>query len=183
MYMRNRVIRWSQAHQLVHIFKDEKKVVVEKLNQLENAIYNLQYEGKLFSSSHIKKAEEAMRFLKEKFTVHIDLDNRVIFPFLEKHIPRLNSVLLYLKSERREFQEGFKIFEEILAKLKKENDNMIRHGIIERLKDKGIYLICLMRNHIQLEEQSVYKSLELELHKDERNILIEKIVNFSKRRN
>ena len=36
---------------------------------------------------------------------------------------------------------------------------MIRHGIIGRLKDRGIYLICLMRSHIQLEEQSVYEGI------------------------
>ena len=177
--MKNRVIRWGQERLFTHLFKDEKKAVFEKLDQLENALYSLQYEGKLFSSGHIKKAEEAVCFLKKKYAVHIRLDDRVIFPFLEKHIPGLRPVLLYLKAERREFQEGFKIFEKTLLELKKDNNSVIRHKIIERLKDKGIYLICLVRSHIQLEEQSVYNSILQELHKGEKNALMQKIVQFA----
>jgi len=150
--------------------------VFEKLDQLENALYSLQYEGKIFSSSHINKAEEAVRFLEHKYAGHIKLDDCIIFPFLEKHIPRLSSVLLYLKAERREFQEGFKVFERTLSELKKGNQDIIRYNLIARLKDKGIYLISLIRSHIQLEEQSVYESITRELHQDERNALIEKIM-------
>ena len=177
--MKNKALRYGQTRFFMHLFKDEKKMVLEKLEQLEKALYNLQYEGKLFSPSHIKKAEEAVCFLKKKYTDHITLDERIIFPYLEKHIPKVHSVLLYLKAERREFQEGLKIFEKILLELKKDNKNILRHNIIERLKNKGIYLICLMRSHIQLEEQSVYQSIQQQLHKDEKNALIQKIIQYA----
>ncbi len=176
--MKNKVIRWGQERLTTHLFKDEKKAVLEKLGQLENALNNLQYEGKLFSSGHINKAEDVVRFLKKKYTAHIKLDNNIIFPFLERHIPKLHPVLLYLRAERREFQEGFKIFEETLSELKRGNKDVIRHGIIGRLKDRGIYLICLMRSHIQLEEQSVYEGITRGLHKDEKSALIQKVVHF-----
>ncbi len=179
--MKNNAIQEGQSRLFMHLFQDEKKAVLEKLDQLEDALYNLQYEGKLFSSSHIKKAEEAVRFLEKKYAAHIKLDERVVFPFLEKHIPRLDSVLLCLKAERREFQEGFKIFDEILSKLKKGNQDIIRHSIIERLKNKGIYLICLMRSHIQLEEQSVYENIQGRLHRDEKSALIKEIFHFLKK--
>ena len=120
-----------------------------------------------------------MFFPKKKFAEHVCLDGPIFFPFLEKHIPMLHTVLLYLKAERREFQEGFKIFEKILLELKKDNKNVLRHNIIERLKNKGIYLICLIRSHIQLEEQSVYESIQRELRKDEKSALVQKIISFT----
>lgn len=177
--MKNRAVQWGQERLFTHLFQDEKKAVFEKLDQLENALYSLQYEGKIFSSSHINKVEEVVRFLENKYAGHIKLDDGIIFPFLEKHIPRLQPVLLYLKAERREFQEGFKVFEKILSELKKGNRDIIRYNLIARLKDKGIYLISLTRSHIQLEEQSVYESITRELHQDERDALIEKIIHAS----
>ena len=161
------------------LFQEEKAAVFEKLDQLEQALYHLQYEGKVSSSRHIKKADDVMRFLKKTYTAHVDLDERVIFPFLEKHIPRLQSVLLYLRAERREFEDGITVFEKILQDLKKGNNGVIRHRIIDRLKDKGIYLICQMRSHIQLEEQSVYNSIQRELQAGEKNALIHNITHYS----
>lgn len=176
--MEKKVREWGQNQIFGHLFKDEKETVFEKMDQLENALNKLQYEGKFFSSGHIKRAEEVVYFLKRKFADHIRMDNLIVFPFLEKHIPRLYTALLYLKAERREFQESFKNFEKIFLELKKNNKNVLRNDIIERLKNKGIYLICLMRSHIQFEEQSVYKSIQQVLSAEERRELMQEIINF-----
>ncbi|OGZ98737.1 MAG: hypothetical protein A3C07_04610 [Candidatus Sungbacteria bacterium RIFCSPHIGHO2_02_FULL_47_11] len=177
--MKSKIVPLGQGRFFAQFLRNEKKVVLKNLDQLEKALYSLQYESKISSSEHIKKAEEVMLFLKNKYTAHIKLDDRIIFPFLEKHVPRLTPILLYLKAERGEFQEELKVFEKTLLELKRDNKGALRYGIIERLKDKGIYLICLIRSHIQLEEQGVYESLTRGLKPAERSDLLAQIIRYS----
>ncbi len=177
--MKNRLVQFGREQLFMHLFREEKKVVLKQLDQLEDAIYSLQFEGKMVFFSRIKTIESIMKSLKKKYKQHVDLDDRIIFPFLEGHIPRLSPILRYLKAERQEFEDVFAVFDKILLELIKKNEVLIRNDIIVRLKDKGVYLICLMRSHIQIEEKSLYDGIFRELHPDERSELVKKITQFS----
>ncbi|MDO8580868.1 MAG: hypothetical protein Q7S13_05245 [Candidatus Omnitrophota bacterium] len=161
-----------------HRVDEERSFVLSKLQQLESALTGLQYEGKVFSSNHIKTIGEIVRFLRQKYQEHTRLDENVIFPFLTKHIPKLSPILQFLKMESQDFQSLFETFDKILLELKEKNRILLRNNIIEQLRSKGVYLICLVRSHIQMEEESVYIPIFKELHQDERCSLQKEIEFF-----
>ncbi len=165
---------------IVTFFEQEYKDILQKLDDLYGATKNLQFEGKLFSGKNMKEIEMVIKFLRNKLFVHLKLDEKVIFPFLEVHIPKLGPVLNLLRAERNEFKMNLENFESLFRKLKKEKNYLENHKILEGLQEKGLYMVCLMRNHIQAENESVYKAIDQELHLDEKRDLIRQCHKFER---
>ncbi len=176
--MKIKAVQRGRDYFFKHLVDEEKASVLSKLEQLEKALLGLQYEGKVSSSNHIKKIEEIVCFLRKKYQEHTKLDEKIIFPFLSKHVPRLYPTLQFLKMESQDFQGIFEIFDKVLSEFKGKNKILLRNSIIEQVRDKGIYLVCLIKNHIHLEEKSVYRAIFQELHQEERNLLQEEIKLF-----
>lgn len=163
---------------MVALFAQEYQDVLEKLDGLYEATKNLQFEGKLFIGRNRKAIERVIKFLKKKLSWHIALDEKIIFPFLEVHIPKLGPVLNLLRAERNEFKANLENFESLFQQLKNEKNNSGYYKTLEELREKGIYLVCLMRNHICAENESVYKAIDQELHLDEKRGLIRQCHKF-----
>jgi len=160
------------------LFEKEQREVLQKLDELYDAIKHLKYEGKLFRGRNMRAVEKNVNFLKKELSQHIAIDDKVIFPFLEVHIPKLEPLLHFLRAECSEFELSLKNFETLFQKLKDEEDGFIKGDIIHQLNEKGLYLICIMRNHIQMEIQSVYKPIERQLRPDEKKNLFRKCFAF-----
>ncbi|MEI7998118.1 MAG: hemerythrin domain-containing protein [Candidatus Omnitrophota bacterium] len=163
---------------IIAIFERESQDVLGMLDDLEEAIKNLQYEGKVSWGKNTKAIEKVVSFLRKKLLEHIQLDEDVIFPYAQKHIPKLESMIYFLRAERNEFKQNLENFELLFKQLRLEKNNQRQQKIIDQLKEKGIYVICLVRNHIQTEIESVYKSMDTQLHQDERKILVRKCLQF-----
>ena len=145
-------------------FKQEKNTVLEKLTLLYESIQNLQYEGKVSFQKDIKDIEEIVRGLKKILFAHMSLDEGVIFPFARRHIPRLDPMISFLNAERNEFRNQLETFEFLVGKLTEEESALEHEKIFGQLREKGVYVVCIMRNHIQAESEGVYKVLDQELH-------------------
>ncbi len=161
------------------LFTSEHENVLGKLDELNESINNLQYEGKVFVGKNIKAIEKTVSFLKKKLLQHIELDEKIIFPYVQKHIPKLDPMLSFLRAERNEFKLTLKDFESLFKQLKDEKNALKQQKIIDQMKEKGVYAICLMRNHIQIEIESVYKPIDRELHTNEKKELIKKCLTHS----
>ena len=160
------------------LFKKEHNDVLGKLDSLDESINNLQYEGKVYFGKNSKAIEKNVNFLKKKLFYHIALDEKVIFPFLETHIPKLSPLLFFLRAERNEVKLSLDNFEKLFQKITAETDSFIRQRIILQLKEKGIYIVCLMRNHIQMEIESVYKPVDQQLHVEEKRLFFKECFKF-----
>lgn len=160
------------------LFKKEHQDVLQKLDDLNDSISNLQFEGKVFFGKNTKAIEKTVQFLKKKLLRHIELDEEVIFPYVQMHIPKLYPMLCFLKAERNEFKLSIKNFEFLSQQLRGEKNELRQQKIVDQIKEKGIYVVCLMRNHIQIEIESVYKPLDQELHLDEKKELITKCLKY-----
>ena len=109
---------------VVAFFEKEYHDVLSKLDELYEATKNLQFEGKVFSRKNIKTIEKITKYLKTKLVQHVTLDEKIIFPFLEVHIPKLEPVLHLLRAERNEFETNLEIFESLFQKLKERRDRL-----------------------------------------------------------
>ncbi len=163
---------------MINMFKKESQEVLKMLDDLGVSIKNLQYEGKMFLGKNTKAIEKVVTFLRGKMFEHIQLDEKVVFPYIQKHIPKLEPMLCFLRAERNEFKLNLENFEYLFKQLKSEKNGLRQQKIIDQLKEKGVYLICLIRNHIQIEIESVYKPIESQLHQDEKKALVRQCLQF-----
>ena len=116
---------------------------LSNIDRMHEALNNLNYEGKVHFQRNLKTVGGVIEFLKTDLLPHIQCDEDVIFPFLEKHVPKLVPMLGFLKGEHREMKENLKKFEGLFLKLQKEEAEDQRMKIVEKLRDSGIYLFCL----------------------------------------
>ena len=149
--------------------------VISKADELHEALSNLTYEGKPSFGKNIMKIEESIEFFREKLFPHMDFDETVIFPFIERHIPKYEQTIRFLIAEHRELRDNFESFESLCTKLKERKSDINRRKIIDKLRDKGIYLFCVIRNHLQGENESIYKAAQAQLRESEKKELLSKV--------
>lgn len=74
-----------------------------------------------------------------------------------------------LEAEHDEFQSQLKIFQRYFRESSREG--VRREQVSERIREVGMYLVYLLRNHIQAENRTIYKPVQRNLKKDERKEL------------
>jgi len=160
--------------------EDKHTVTLKEIDRFYDALNNLRYEGKMFRQRNLKVVNGFIEFINNDFLPHLSNDENSLFPFLENHMPALGPMLHFLKGEHREIKDRFKAFERTCKRLEEFLSGVEDQKRIERLRDKGIYLVCLMRQHIQSESESVYKKIR-DLKKEEQNLLMDKSFSRQKR--
>lgn len=148
---------------ILRSFEHEKSFVFEKLDLLYEALQNLHYEGKVLLLKNARLISETVQQLKPILRNHADLDEQVIFPFASKHIPILQIMIAFLKAERNEFTIQLNSFDVLFNELTQCHDDNTKQVLLEKIRVKGVYSVCIVRNHMQAELEGVYKVLESKL--------------------
>lgn len=106
----------------------------------------------------------------------MDFDENCIYPYLGKHIPKYEPTIQFLTGEHKELRDNFVTFEHLLADLKVQRNDAQHQGTINKLRDRWVYLFCVIRNHLQAEEQIIHKAILEQLHTGEKKELFEIIL-------
>ena len=152
----------------------------ENLKDLKEILTNIRYEGKAALGKNLKAAAKVFDFLNGDLRSHIETEENALFPFLEKHIPKLEPIIRLLCSEHEDFRKSLQGFECALRELSDEKSGQERGKSLEKLNEQGTYLIYLLRNHIQAEAEGVYKVADRELKLKEK-IELTKRMKFGNR--
>ena len=83
-------------------------------------------------------------------------------------------------AEHKEFKDNLELFEQLFQKLKKSSNNDDRPRTLEEFRDRGMYLVCLLRNHVLAESESIYRASGQELKRHELKELTRSIKQFEK---
>ena len=75
-----------------------------KIERFLQVLTNLRYEGKFCRGRNIAEANQALRFFTRDLNHSTTYQNRVIYPFLETHIPKLRTSFSILRSEQQELK-------------------------------------------------------------------------------
>lgn len=148
---------------------------LQKIAQLEEALLNLRFEGKPSLGKNLRQAEGVLDFLRNQLMRHIRIEEKVLFPYLAAHIPKLESVIHLLQGEHDEFRKNVEDFRFELEAASKMRAGLNPAKALERVQETGTYLVYLLRNHIQAEHQSIYKVIHSELRPDEKKELARRI--------
>lgn len=156
---------------IADLLEDEHEQTLEKTDLLQEILTNFRYEGRLSFGKNLKAARGVLRFFKKEVVEHIDLEERVLFPFLKTHFPKLDTAVHLLRAEHEDFRANLRAFELELRKLSGNRKDMNRGKIVDRIRETGIYLIYLLRSHLRTESKSLYKVIDREIRQDEKKKL------------
>lgn len=154
------------------------KQLLEQADRLNGVLINLRYEGKTKLGKNLKEAGDILCFFEKEVSLHVETEEKFIFPFLEIHVPRLGPLISLFHAEHEDFQKNLKCFRLAMEDLCSEHGDGNRAKMIEKVREVGTYLIYLLRQHLPAEEESVYKAVYHELHEEERKEL-EKLMSLN----
>ena len=92
----------------------------------------------------------------------MDFDETVIFPFIERHIPKYEQMILFLIAEHSEFRDNFERFESLYKELKKEKmmvigrKSLINYGIKGFISFAWSGIICRERMKAFIRQFNVF---------------------------
>ncbi|MDP2654399.1 MAG: hemerythrin domain-containing protein [Candidatus Omnitrophota bacterium] len=158
----------------IHVLGDNHEDLLDKTNQLDDALTRLRYEGKLCLKKNIRSAEKLVGFFNATMLPHIVVED-ILFDFVERHIPKIQIVVRHLQSEHKELTACLKEMAQLLRRLAAQKSEPRRAEIIERVKERGTYLSHFMRQHIQIEHDSIYLIAMEELQPAEKRRLLQKL--------
>ena len=149
------------------ILQQEHKEALEKTNQLDEVLTHLRFEGKVQLGKNTDDLERLIAYFKKQLLTHVKKEEAV-FSFLQTRIPKLDPLLHLLQAEHKELKVNIEVLEFLSHDLSQEKGDAHRIQIIEKLKEKGTYLIYFLRHHLQVEEEGVYLAIDKDLKKDEK---------------
>ena len=158
----------------VSILGQNHQDILKETKLLYDTLTNLRYEGKVNSGKNVREMKKILGFFSEKLIPHMKLED-IIFSYLQTHIPKIESVIRVLEAEHKEIKVNLEVLEFLIHELEEEKSESKRTQTIEKLKDKGTYFIYLLEHHIQVEDESIFGTIDQELHIDEAKELLKKI--------
>ncbi|MBI4431841.1 MAG: hemerythrin domain-containing protein [Candidatus Omnitrophica bacterium] len=147
----------------------------EQTDRLNTVLINLRYEGKTNLGKNLKEVWGILFFFEKEVCLHVEAEEKLLFPFLQAHVPRLEPLINLFHSEHEDFKRNLKRFRLAMEELCGENGDHHRAKRIDNVREIGTYLIYLLRQHMAAEEESIYKAVLHELHQGEREEL-EKLI-------
>ena len=152
---------------------------LEKTDRLYELLTKLRYEGKFLFGRNLKEVRTLLRFFHQKLSGRMRSEERLLFPFLEVHVPKVAPVLRLLRSGGEDFRRNLRALHTFLGKLARTRTNHDYAEAVDQVIGTGTYLVYLVRHYIRLERKSISKVIQKELRADERAALNKR---FARRR-
>ena len=169
------MLKNKRSHTIFGILEKDHKTTLRKLDQFYEILKKLRYEGKLMLGQNLTQADRLVTYFKKELDHHMRDEEKILFPFLRAHVPRLEPMVYLLLSEHEDFRSSIKDLKIALRELKIHAS--VKHSTLDKICEQGTYLICLLRSHMSVESSSLYRVADKELHPSEKRKLILKIIS------
>lgn len=118
-----------------------------------------------------KERAQALKILNRlelKIRSHIHLYENIFSPFLKKHVPRLEPLLILFRFEHHELLLSLK---HAMKGLRESDKGSEAGESDEDGHDYGLFLLCLIRHHFYAEEQKLAGAIQSDLNQKEKRSL------------
>jgi len=82
----------SGNHLLEHFGEGHREVLIQT-DALTQALTNLHYEGKLSLGKNLKQMKKILRFFNGPLKKHMQIEEKIVYPFFETHVPKFESAI------------------------------------------------------------------------------------------
>lgn len=141
--------------------------ILHRVTQFDHALTDLRYEGKPRLGKNLKRLQETSDSLGQETQKYFKLEEKVLFPFFKRHIPKLEPVICLLELERKGLKDYLRNFQRTLKKASRKNTPAVKSRLMERLRERGVYMAYFLKNHILAESSVVFKKVCADLRPDE----------------
>ncbi len=138
------------AEQFLEYASKCQSETLRKTGFFQVLLRNLRYEGKPRRGINIRQTRLALSFFR-RLSARFRFEEKRLFPFLVRHVPKLGPAIRMLEGWHDEFREELKDF-------RKNFQDFIKAGptdaeVCERLQRNGIYLVHLLQHEVQAERR------------------------------
>ena len=162
---------------VITYLESEHKNTLETISTFQDVLTKLRYEGRANFDKNVKEIQQTIQFFNSELSPHISLEENIIFPFLQKHIPKLEPIIHMLQSEHADFHENLENFHLLMKNLLNADRDEEQLQVVEKIRQVGTYLVYLLSNHIRTEDRSIYNVMARELKAIEKRELAEKLLS------
>ena len=169
------LMKSSTLSNLRYFFDDGSQEILQTADRFGRSLTNLQYEGKMSFGKNWKEACQSLRSLDDRFTSHRVLEEEIIFPFLQTHVPKLESMILLFKSENQDIKKNLEHLTLLLQDRVGDQNDTEKLKRFEKIHKIGTYFAYLIRHHFQTKNNNFYKNALDSLSPDEIQMLEDKV--------
>jgi hemerythrin superfamily protein len=134
--------------------------MLQGTHDFQTLLTNLCYEGKPRRGGNIRRTRRILGFLNGKVIRQFRFEEKKLFPFVVRHIPKLEPAVHLLEAEHEEYKAQLKNFGKYFR-------NFMKKGDSRDLRETGTYLACLLRHHVRAEKR-IFKALAGNLRPEEK---------------
>lgn len=160
---------------IIDLVEGDSGETIEETRRLQRILTNLCYEGKPSLGRNLKQARQALALFSRDLMEHMDFEEKVTFPYLGTHVPKLELLISLLCSEHDEFRRNLRSLDFWLKELAEKEDGRNRMTVLEKVKELGTFLAYLLQNHLLEESEILYRVADQELRPDEKRQLVKRI--------
>ena len=121
----------------------------------------------------MSEARKALVFFQSNLARHFQIEEDILFPYAETHIPKLEAVTKLFRYEHEDFRNNLRSLGVFLAQLGKRKADPA--ATLDKVSELGTYLICLLRSHMWVETRTLYRAADKELREPEKKRLIHRL--------
>jgi hemerythrin-like domain-containing protein len=154
--------------------KDPLKILLQEhqdglghLARLEQAAESIQANG--FSAEAIEEIIEAVRWMNNDVREHIVIEERYLFPAIERHGSDLPDSM---RNDHHELRGAFSQFLEIVQEIER---GRMRGSSIHEIVQISLHIVTIMRSHIARENELLFPLAKRLLSVEELNIVADKM--------
>ena len=155
------------SRNIARLIEEGDRQMLRKVEQFRQILARLKYEGEPLLGGNVKRFRGILNFFNSDVMDHILIEEKVLFPFLKFHIPKMEMTIHLLLADHEDFKRDVRVLGKLLTRLERSTTAASRSGIIGSLQETGMHLVYLLRHHVDVESKSIYR--------DERLILQERL--------
>ena len=169
----------ADSGRLIQTFEKNHAALATRIDALYSILHEFCHEGRAHFGKNIKRLEDAIRLLQVHLNFVGAYEEKCLFPFINIHIPRFVPLITLLRSEHEDFRRRLKGLGRSLAVFTKEKEASRQLRSVQKIREEGMYLICLMRSHLWAETREMFNVLNRELRAEEKEKLARQLQEFS----
>ena len=161
---------------LSRILAEEERGVLSIIRSLRGLLRKLRAgHGPAGYMRKLEIVHETLRRFHEEMVQHAGLEERVLFPFIEKHIPRLETVTGFLRDEHDSLRNQLRAIQSTMKKLRAAKTAAARAVAIKAMSEASGHLFYRLMHHARTENELIHRILDRELHPYEKKALRDKM--------
>lgn len=143
--------------------------------ELERALTRLRYEGKVSFRRNVHDTLNVLRRLDGHAHEHTELQERVIFPYVTRRMPRLGPLTRLFSHEHQDLRRGIRHLRRALRGLESRGSTAARGQRIARLFQEGSELALAMRLHEEGERAAFLQRAWDHFRPDEKKEFLDRV--------